>query len=222
MAKKVAVHPLTKTAGAVTVSSGTSTRLVDLNCLFGEVQCERAASNAFVQPPARNARLTTHMRQPPASENKVDATDGKTAASACSMGTRHSMTCSKKTHTQRHGTLVVHTQVSASSQFSQVITGRCAHRAGSKRPGSRTVTRFFSSKNTVYAARVPSRFVCLDDRKGDDIKLFKKKNTAMPWGGGHVQPCCCLRIRKPVTAPSLCTSTRAVARPQKPPHRLWR
>ena len=182
-----------------------------------------------------NARLRTHMcslqrgtrdlRHRCVSllraENKVDATDGvpKTAASACSMGTRHSMTCSKKTHTQRHGTLVVHTQVSASSQFSQVITGRCAHRAGSKRPGSRTVTRFFSSKNTVYAARVPSRFVCLDDRKRDNIKLSLQKKHII---AVVVQPCCCLRIRKPVTAPSLCTSTRAVARPQKPPHRLWR
>ena len=82
----------------------------------------------------------------PEKQNKVDATDelttgGKTtcprpsmehgtlrpcakfwcAASACSMGTRHFMTYSKKTHTERHGTLVVHTQVSSSSQFSQVI-----------------------------------------------------------------------------------------------------
>ena len=105
----------------------------------------------------------------------------KTAASACSMGTRHSMTCSKKTHTQRHGTLVVHTQVSASSQFSQVITREMCTPGSVKEariPNSDVI--LFQRKNpsltTVYAARVPSRFVCLDDRKRDNIKLSQKKH----------------------------------------------
>ena len=76
---------------------------------------------------------------------------------------------------------------------------------------------------TVYAAHIPSVFLSLDDRKRDNIKLSTmKKTTALSWGRAHVHPCCCLRFRKPATAPSLCTSIRAVARPQKPPHRLWR
>ena len=100
----------------------------------------------------KNAWLTTQIRQPPARENLVDATGGTTtggrttyslqwtrrgtlrpcatfwcAASACSMGTRHSTTCSKKTHTQRHG------------------DARCQHaselKRWSKRPRSQTVTK---------------------------------------------------------------------------------
>ena len=90
----------------------------------------RAASNAYVQPPARNARLTTQMRQPPVrKENKLDATDdkapsGKTTCPRPSMehGTLRPYakcwcavcTCSTRYDTlqrkreQRHGTLPVH------------------------------------------------------------------------------------------------------------------
>ena len=50
----------------------------------------------------------------------------------------------------------------------------------------------------------------------------KEHNTALSWGCGHVHPCCRLRFRKPATAPSSFTSTRAVARPQKPAQQLWR
>ena len=39
-----------------------------------------------------------------------------------SMEQKPTRTCSKKTHRQRHGSLVVHTQLSSSSKFSQVST----------------------------------------------------------------------------------------------------
>ena len=98
------------------------------------------------------------------------------------------------------------------------LPGRWAHRTGSKRPRSKTVTSCSPETHTcltpVYAALVPLGFACLNNRKRDDTKLSKKKkNTALPWSCGHVLPCCCLRFRKPATAPSLCTSTRAVAQP---------
>ena len=67
----------------------------------------------------------------------------------------------------------------------------------SKRPGSQTVTK----KNLSHDGLRRSRsfgILCHDDRRRADIKLFKKK------------------------VPSLCTSVRAVARPQKPPQRLRR
>ena len=43
----------------------------------------------------------------------------------------------------------------------------------------------------------------------------QKKNQSIP-AGLKVRPTVLLRRHKPVTAPSVCTSTRAVARPQKP------
>ena len=54
----------------------------------------RGASNACVQPPARNARLTTQMRQPPARKNSVDTTDGIT--------TGDKRTCSPAAHGAWH------------------------------------------------------------------------------------------------------------------------
>ena len=43
------------------------------------------------------------------------------------------------------------------------------------------MTSFFPRKHpcliTVYATHVPSGFLCLDDRKREDIKLFKTKKT---------------------------------------------
>ena len=66
------------------------------------------------------------------------------AASMFSMGTKSSMTCSKKTQTQRHGTLVVHTSIVEphdgagfgtlvnSARSLSLEPGRCPHRAGSK------------------------------------------------------------------------------------------
>ena len=99
------------------------------------------------------------------------------------------MTCSKKTHTQRHGTLVVCTQVSSCSQLSQVITREMSHRAGSKRPGSQTVTKKPVSRRST-PLMFPSGFLCLDDRKPDDIELLKKKPTALPWCCVHIRPCC--------------------------------
>ena len=130
------------------------------------------------------ARLTTQMRQPPARENKGDATGGTTiggkttcslqwtgrdtlrhcanfwCVSAYSMEQRPTRTCSKKAHRQRHGTLVVYTQVSSCSQFSQVI-----HRADSDEKTCLT---------TVYAAHVPSVILRLDDRKRADIKPLRR------------------------------------------------
>ena len=156
------------------------------------------------------------MRPPPARQNKVDVTDelttgGKTtcprpsmelgtlrpcakfwcAASACSMGTRHSMTCSKKTHTQRHGTLVVYTQASSSSQFSQVITREMCTPGWDKEarvPDSDVV--LFQQEHpcltTVYAAHVPSRFLYLDDRKRETTSSYSKEKqtnsiAVRPW-----------------------------------------
>ena len=42
--------------------------------------------------------------------------------------------------------------------------------------------------------------LCLKVKNRDDITLSQKKYTALPWGCGHVHPCCCLRFRKPATA----------------------
>ena len=75
------------------------------------------------------------------------------AASTYSMEEKPTRTCSKKTHTQRHGTLVVYTQVSSSSQLSQAITREMSHRAGSKRPGSQTVTKKTQSHDGLHRSR---------------------------------------------------------------------
>ena len=48
---------------------------------------------------------------------------------------------------------------------------------------------------------------------------FKEKTTALPWSCRHVHPYCCLRFR---TSHSPFCVTVHPARPQKPPHRLWR
>ena len=62
---------------------------------------------------------------------------------------------------------------------------------------------FLPRKHPCIITHVPSGFLCLDDRKRDDIKLFKtKKNTALLWNSGHVHPCNCLRFGKQATAPS--------------------
>ena len=167
------------------------------------------------------------MRQPPARENKADATGGITtsdkttcplqwtehgtlrpcanfwcAASTYSMEQKPTRTCSKKTHTQRQGTLVVYTQVSSSSQFSQVITREMSHRAGSKRPGSQTVT-----KKPVSRRSTPLTFhrdFCVSTIGSQTTSNYSKEKNPQHCRG------------------AVCTSDRAVARPQEPSHRLWR
>ena len=63
------------------------------------------------------------------------------------------------------------------------------------------MTTFFRKKQTclttVYAAHVPSGFLCLNDKKTDDIKLFKNHSIAV--GLWARPPCCCLRFHKPVS-----------------------
>ena len=108
-------------------------------------------------------------------------------------------------------------QMSAQAVHLQLIARRCAHWAGSKTSVPRVPESdvVFQQKHTclttVCVAHAPFGFMCLNDGKRDDIKLFKAKKTQHC--RGHVHPCCCLRLHWPATAPSLCTSTRAVARP---------
>ena len=68
---------------------------------------------------------------------------------------------------------------------------------------------------TVYAAHVPSGFLYLDDRKGDDIKLSPPKTKHSIAVGLWARPTVLLTALSQASHPSLCTSTRAVARPQK-------
>ena len=184
------------------------------------------------------------MRQPPVRDNTVDATSGvptgdKTtcplqwtkhgtllpcpnfwcAASTYSMEQKPTRTCSKKTHAQRHGTLVVYTQVSSSSQSSQVITREMSHRAGSKRSGSQTVTSFFSSNSRRSTPLTFLRDFCVSTIGRETTSNYppsqkKKHSIAVElWA----RPPVLSPALSQVTAPSLCTSARAVARPQKPP-----
>ena len=129
MAKKVAVHPCRDC-------------LVEFDSQFGGAQCERN-SNAYVQPPAIHARLTTRMREAPARESSVDATRGLTtgdmttrplqctehgtlrpcanfwcAASTYSMEQKPTRTCSKKTHTQARDARCPHASELKQSIFS--------------------------------------------------------------------------------------------------------
>ena len=90
------------------------------------------------------------------------------------------MTCSKKTHTQRHGTFVVYTQVSSSSQFSQLITRKMCTPGWVKEarvPDSDVV--LFQQKHhcptTVNEAHVPSRFLRLDDRKRETTSSYSQE-----------------------------------------------
>ena len=143
-----------------------------------------------MQPPARTARISTAIRQPPARQNKFDATGGITtggrttcslqwtwrgdnfwyAASTYSMEHRPTKTCSKKTHTQRHRTPVVYTQVSSSS--------------GPDSDEKKKKTCLIA----VSAAHVTSGFLCLDDKKRETTSshLKETQKTALPWCRGHV------------------------------------
>ena len=84
------------------------------------------------------------------------------------------------------------------------LPGRCRHRLG-QRPGSQTVTSCCPEKRTclatVHAARVPSGILRQKEEPTSDCS--KEQNTALPWSCGRVHPC-------------------PVARPQKPPHQMWR
>ena len=185
-----------------------------------------------MKPPAMNARPPTHMRQS-SEENKLDATDdippgGKNvptavdgawhialhaefwcAASTCSMGTKHFMTCSKKTQTQRQGTLFLHTCIAEPHDGAGSGTlvpgqrpGRSMDRAGPS-SGSLTVNFVFHDGST---------------------KLFKRtKYTEFSWSCGHVHRCCCLcTFQSNKNHSSLHVHPCAVARSKRPPHRSWR
>ena len=108
----------------------------------------------------------------------------------------HDDVSEENAHTEARDARCLHASEHKQSNFLNSLPGRCAHWAGSKRPripDSDVV--LFQQLTTVYAAHVPSGFLCLDDRKRDDIKLSslpKEKNTALPWGCGHIH----LRFRK--------------------------
>ena len=108
-------------------------------------------------------------------------------AFTCSMEQKPTRTCSKKTQTQRHGTLVdphVHRRAGPGTPVPGQRPGRPTRwtRAG---PGSRSQTVTFVSH----------------------AKQFKRtQDTELSWGSGHVQPCCCLCFSKRATAPP--SSTR--------------
>ena len=70
---------------------------------------------------------------------------------------------------------------------------RCLHaselKQWSKRPGSQTVTKK-TCLMMVSAAHVTSGFLCLDDRKRDDTKPFKRNKNSIavgPWARPPVQ-----------------------------------
>ena len=99
------------------------------NSQLGRGQCERTSRSSTVTTAVLPWRTASDTHVPASSEeHNLDATnDGHErprqwtrgtwrfcvkfwrAASTCSMGTGHSVTCSKKMQTQRHGMLVVHT-----------------------------------------------------------------------------------------------------------------
>ena len=112
LAKKVAVHPWQ--------TAGTSTKLVEFDSQFGRILRELLFFFCL------DARLRTHMcnfqRGPRGLDDVLTAVDSACffanfwyAASTYSMEHRPTRTCSKKTHAQRHGTLVVYAQVSSNS-----------------------------------------------------------------------------------------------------------
>ena len=63
------------------------------------------------------------------------------AASTYSMEQKPTRTCSKKAHTEARDARCLHGSELMQSIFSTYYQGRCAHRAGSRRPGSQTVTK---------------------------------------------------------------------------------
>ena len=89
-----------------------------------------------------------------------------------------------------------------------------AHTGLGQRPGDVVFPEKQTCLTTVHATHVPLGFLRLNGRKRRHHTFQKQKTTPLPWSCGHVHPCCCLRFRRPATAPSLCTCTRAVARRQ--------
>ena len=73
------------------------------------------------------------------------------------------------------------------------LAKRCAHGAGSKRPRSQTDVVFLTKTNLSHEGPRRSRsFGTLffkDRRRGHQTIQNKHKNTALPWGCGHVHPC---------------------------------
>ena len=104
-------------------------------------------------------------------------------------------TCSKKTHRQRHGTLVgdVHTGLRQSGQDPRQLRKNLSH-DGLRRSRS-------------FGISVSRR---QEERRH---RAIQKKITALPWGPGHVHPCCCLCFDKQATAPSFSSFTPPVLSP---------
>ena len=157
------------------------------------------------QPPAKKKKTRRDRRKNyPRQDNEREAEAGAwriAPLSTYSMGTRHSMTCSKKTHTQRHGTLVVHTKASSSSQFSSHYQGDVHTGLGKEArvPDSDVVLvpQKHPCLTTVYAAHVPSGFCVSTTGRETTSSYSKRKNhTASPWVRGHTHPGCCQHVPK--------------------------
>ena len=123
------MHPR-QMAGAVTVSSGTPTKLVEFESLFGRSNhCCFALTRGFERLYAATSEKRAQMRQPRATSGVT--TGGRTtfslqwtgrgtlrpcatfwcAASTYPVEQKPTRTCSKKTHTQRPGTLKTFTSL---------------------------------------------------------------------------------------------------------------
>ena len=111
-------------------------------------------------------------------------------------------------HTEARDARCLHASELKQSIFLKSLLGRCAHRAGTKKPGSQTVTSFSSSKNIPVSRRsTPLMFLrdfCVSTvgRERRHQATQKKKNQQhCREGRGHVHPCCCLCFDKQATAP---------------------
>ena len=171
----------------------------------------RAVSDANVQPPARNARLTTQMRQPPARKNKLDTTDSITAGgkTTCPLDGYEVLHDVFKENAHRGTERSLSTCVSSSDMMVQAPAhwstrldfsvfksepGRYPHRAGSETrvinevdragpgSGSQTVTSFFTRKPT-RPTTVLLWNTCVSWIGRNDMKLFKitQKTLVEPW-----------------------------------------
>ena len=150
----------------------------------------RAASTAYVQPQARNARI----RQPPARQNKVDATDELTTGGKTTCPRPSILVCGvhvldgyetlddvfrENAHTDARDARSLHASQPKLSIFSSHCQGDVHTGLGQRGQGSQTVTSFFQQKHpcltTVYVAYVPSGLLCLDNRKRETTSRYSKK-----------------------------------------------
>ena len=164
----------------------------------------------------RGGRWSTAHCRPPVPNSAL-------RASACSMGARHSMTCSEKTHThtEARDARCLHASEPKLSIFSSHCQGDVHTGLGQRGHIPRQRRRSFPAKTSLShdGLRRLCSFgisVSRQEEERDDIKPFKRKNkTALRWGRGHVHP---RRCSSGAPTPTRTTSGRPLQAMSPFPH----